>query len=156
MNRVSAPVAPPSRTTASRLTASTYRSTLAQSWPPSVSPNSINHTCQVYLQTRTIMASKFTWSQPSKFISKLGRSRPQSASPNSLEYGLQVHLQIRSITAFRCISKLPRLRPPSSHNHGPHVHLQTRSITISECISKFSRSRPPSVSPNSLDHTLQV
>ena len=49
MNRVSAPVAPPSRTTASRLTAPKYYCNLARSWPPSASPNSLDHSLQVYL-----------------------------------------------------------------------------------------------------------
>jgi len=67
MNRVSAPVAPASRTTASRLTASKYSSNIARSWPPSASPNSLDHGLQVHLQTRSITASEciseFTRSQ---------------------------------------------------------------------------------------------
>jgi hypothetical protein len=140
MNTVSAPVAPPSRTTASRLTASKYSSNLARSWPPSGSPNSLDYGLQVHLQTRSITASKC--------ISKLARLRP----PSSHDHGLQVHLQTRSISASKCISKLARLRPPSSHDHGLQMHLQTRSVTASKCMSKLARSRPRSASISSLDH----
>ena len=49
MNRVSAPVAPPFQTTTSRLTPSMYSSTLTRSWPPSASPNSLDHRIQVHL-----------------------------------------------------------------------------------------------------------
>jgi len=122
MNRVSAPVSPPSRTTASRLTASKYSSNLARLWPPSASPNSLDHS----LQVRTHMASK-------------------CISPNSLDHGLQV----RTHMASKCISKLARLRPLSSHSHGLQsaylqtrtISLQVRTITASESISKFTRSR---------------
>jgi len=62
------------------------------------------------------------------------------------------YLSTRSITA----SKLAPSWPLRLHNHGLHVHLQTRSITILEGISKFTRSHCPSVSPNTLDHHLQV
>jgi len=93
MNRVSAPVAPPSRTTASRLTSSKYSSYLARSRPPSASLNSLDHSLEVYLYTRSIMASKFAQSQP------------PSVSLNWHNYGLQVHLQTRSITASKYIFK---------------------------------------------------
>jgi len=43
MNKVSAPVVPPPWTAASRLTVSKNFSNLGWSWPPSVSPNSIDH-----------------------------------------------------------------------------------------------------------------
>ena len=43
MNRVSAPVAAPFRTTTSRLTASKYSCNLAPAWPPSACPNSLDH-----------------------------------------------------------------------------------------------------------------
>jgi len=59
--------------------------------PPSTRPISLNHSLQVYIQTRSITASKFA------------RSQPPSASPNSLDYGLQVHLSTRSITASKYI-----------------------------------------------------
>jgi len=84
-------------------------------------------------------------STASKYSSSLPQSRPPSVSPNSLNQGLQVHLQTRSITASRCISSLAPLRSASSHGHGLQVH-----------IFKLARLRPPSVSPNSLDHCLQV
>jgi len=129
MNRVSAPVAPHSRTTASRLTASKYSSNLARALPSSESLNSLVHGLQVHLQTRSITASNFALSWP----------------PSA-------YLQTRTITASKCIPKLTPLRPPSSHDHGLHVHLPTSSITASKCISKLAWLRPPS----SQDHGLQV
>jgi len=83
-------------------TASKYLSNLAQSWPPSVSPNSLDDSLQVHLQTRAITASncisKHARLRPPSLhnhglqvpISKLARSRPPSESPNSLDHGLQV------------------------------------------------------------------
>jgi len=123
-------------------TASKYLSNLARSWPPSVSPNSLDHGLQVYLQTRSITASKC--------ISKLARSRPPSVSPDSLDYGLQV----RTIMASMCISKLARSQPPSaslsSLDLSLKVHLQTRSITASKCISEFMITASKCIS-NTLD-----
>jgi hypothetical protein len=150
MNRVSAPGAPSIDCLSVLVqTRSITASNLARSRPPI----SLDPGFQVYLQTRSITASKC--------ISKLARSRPPSASPNSLDPGLQVyfqtrsisnsldhclqvHLQTRSIPVSKCISKLARLLPPSasthSLDHGLQVHLQTRSIMASECISEFTRS----------------
>jgi len=78
MNTVSAPIAPPSRNTASRLTAFKYSSNLARLRPASA-----------YLQPRPITASKC--------ISKAARLRPPSSHDHSL--------QTRTITALECISK---------------------------------------------------
>jgi len=97
MNRVSAAVAPPSK-----LTVSKYSSNLARSWPPSVSPDSLDYG----LQVRTIMASKC--------ISKPARCWPPSASLSSLDLSLQVHIQTRSITASKCISEFTRSTSPSA------------------------------------------
>ena len=117
-------------------------SNLAQSQPPSASPNLLHHGLQVYFQTRSITACKFA------------RSWPSSA-----------YLQPRLITASKCISRLARLRPARSHDHGPQVHisklarsrppsvspdslnyvLRVRSITASKCISKLARLWPPQV-----------
>jgi len=49
VNRALAPIAPPSWSTASRLSASQYTSNLAPSWPPGASPNLLNHSLQMYL-----------------------------------------------------------------------------------------------------------
>jgi len=127
MNRVTVPVAPPSRTTAFRMTASTYSSKLAGSQPPSVSLNSHNYGVQV----RTITAFMC--------ISKLAPLQPPSGSLNSHDHGLQVHLQSRSITASKCITKLARLWLSCSHNHSLQVHLQTNSIKASKYICKEQR-----------------
>jgi len=154
MNRVAAPVVPPSQTTPSRSTASKYCSNFARSRPPSPSPNSLDHGLQlhiwvhlifaleVHLQTRSIPASKciseLTWSSVSNCISKHARSRPPSASLSSLDVGLQAHLQTRSITASNCISEFTQSPSPSSSPHlldpSLQVHLHTHSITASKYI----------------------
>jgi len=124
MNRVSAPVAPASRSTATKNSSNHDRS-----WPPSVSLNTLKYGLQVLLQTRSIMASKC--------ISELTQCCLPSASPNSLDHGLQVHLQARPIATSKCISKL---------HHALLMHLWVRSISVSKCISKLTRSWPPSPS----------
>ena len=78
-------------------------SKLVQSWPPSASPNSLDHGLQVYLQTRSITACKFA------------RSWPPSASPNSLNLSLHVHIQTRSFTASKCISDFTRSQSPGAY-----------------------------------------
>ena len=49
---------PPSRTTTSTWTASKYCSNLAPSRPQSASPNLLDHSLEVYLQTHSITASE--------------------------------------------------------------------------------------------------
>jgi len=49
MDTFSAAIAPPSRTTTSRLTAPKHCSNLAQLWPPNASPNLLGHGLQVVL-----------------------------------------------------------------------------------------------------------
>jgi len=90
MNRVSAAVAPPSKSTAYK-----YSSNLAWSLPASASPNSLYQGLQVDLWLHSISASKC--------ISKLARSRPRSVSLCSLDSGLQVHLWVHSISASKYI-----------------------------------------------------
>jgi len=118
MSRVSDPISPLSRTTASRLTPFKYPSNLTRSWPPSESPNLLNHGLQGHLQTLSITASKC--------ISKLDRLQP---------------LTLHSHGLCGDYSKLARLQPPSSHVHRLHVHLQTRSVTAAKLIPKLSRLR---------------
>ena len=133
MNRVSAPVAPPSRTYRLQidrlLVLHQSRSVMAckciSKLPRLRSPNSLDHGFQSHLQTRSTAASKC--------ISELAQSRPPSASPNSLDHGLQVHLQTRSIMASKCISKLARLQLPSASPNSLNRGLQ--------CISKFAQLR---------------
>jgi len=136
MKRVSVPVAPPSRTTASRLTGSNYSSNLPPSWLSIASPNSLDNSLQVYHQTCTITASKC--------ITTLGRSQPPSVSTNSLNYGLQV----RTITASKCISKLAQLRPPRASLNSLGYGLQV-STTMA---SKLARWQSRSASLSSIDH----
>jgi len=125
---------------------------------------------QVLLQSRSITASKFAWSES------------PNASPNSHHYGLQAHFWVHLISASECISKLTWLQPPraslSSLDLGLQVHLQTHSIMASKCIwvhsvmtsnciskfyrswppcaSEFTRCLPPSASLHSLDDGLKL
>ena len=102
-------------------------SKVARSWPPSASRKLLDYGVQVYLQTRSNMASRFA------------RSWPPSALTQSLDHGLQGYLQNRSITALKCISIVARLLPPSLYDFSLQVHLQTRLITASEFIFEFTR-----------------
>ena len=91
----------PPELNSSRLTASLYFSNLARSWPPSASPNLLDHGLQVHLQTRLIAASKCS--------SKLAWSWHPYASLNSLDHGLAVSLWVHSIVIFGCTSKLGKI-----------------------------------------------
>ena len=142
MNRVSAPVLPPSQTTASSLTPSKSSSILARTWPPSASPHSLNHRLQVC----TLMASKCI--SPNLLhhslqvdISRLAPSWRPSASGNSLDYRPQV-----------CMIAISKFLSQNSHNYILQVH----TITVSKCIPKLARSQPSGVSPTSVDYGLQV
>jgi len=134
---VSAAVAPPSKSTASK-----YTSNVARSYPASASSTSLNHGLSVHLWVHSISVSYY--------ISNLARSRPQRASPNLLDHGLPVHLQTHSITASKCISEFTRSRTPSTSpnwlDHGLGVYLWVHSILLSKCISHLARSQPPSTS----------
>ena len=162
MHRVTAAIAPPSWSTASRSTTSKYSCNLDWSWPPSVSPTSLNHGLQVHLETRSIMASKCILDLHDLGLQVQLRTRSITASKcisELLKYGLQMHLQSRSITPSMCIYKLARSRPRTA--------ALSYSISACKCISTptwsrppspspcSTRSRPPSASPNSLDRGLQ-
>jgi len=137
MNRVSAAIAPPSRSTASTSTTSKYSSNLDRSWPPSASSKSLDHGLQVHL-----------W---------VTRSRPPNATPNSLDHGLQAHLWFHSTMTSKCISKL-------DHDHGLQVRTIMASKCISKLTRlrpqgaslSSTWSRPPSASPNSLEPVFQM
>jgi len=109
------------------MTASKCISKLAQSWPPSVSPNSLDYG----LQVRMSMASKC--------ISKLARSQSRSASLSSLDHCLQVYLQICSITASKCISKLARSQPRSISLRSLDRHFQAHLKLLSSTACSQSR-----------------
>jgi len=147
MNRASAPVAPSSQSTPSK-----YFSYLDWSWPPSVSPNTLNHGFQVYLCVH--------WISASKSIPEVVGSRSPNASPNSLHADFDASLCIHLISVSKCISKLAHSRPPGaslcSLVLGVQMHLQIRSIPASKCISEFTRSQSLSASRNTLDHSIQV
>jgi hypothetical protein len=87
--------------------------------------NLFDHSLQVYLQTCSITASKFT--QP----------WPPSVSPNMLEYNLRVHLYIHLITVSMYISKYSQLPPasasPRSLNPGLGVHIWVHLNVIFRC-----------------------
>jgi hypothetical protein len=143
---------------------------------PNECPNPHDNGLGVYCQTRSITASEFGPSRPSKCISKLARSRPWSASPYTLDHSLQVYLQTSSIPASmctqsrpsKCISTLTQSRPRSASPNSLHyvlqvcnitaieMHLLTCSMTASECISNLARSQSLSVSRNSHNYSLQV
>ena len=149
------------------ITISQCISKFTRSWPPGVSPNTLDYHLQVHLQTRTITDSKFA------------RSSPQTTSPNSLDDRPQVYLSIRSMTASKCISKVARSRPwnvslssldyglqvylqirlmpPASASPNSHIYgLQVRTIIASKCICKLAQSRPRSESLSSLDRHSQA
>jgi len=140
MNRISAPVAPPSQTTTSRLIASMYSSHLTRSWPSSGSPNSLNYGLQVHLRFHTI--------SDSKSISKLAQSRPTSASLIWLDLSLQVHLQTCVISASECISEFLRSSSSGAQRLAPQHQLQPVQIEL-------ARSWPPSAFLSSIDPALQ-
>jgi len=117
---------PPSQITASRFTASKDYN-LAQSWPPSASPNAFDNSLQVHHQTRSIMASRCI----------------------SLDHGLKVHHQTHSNMSSTSISSLARPRPPSAH-------LWTHSVAASQCISILIELRAWSTSPTLLHLCLAV
>ena len=80
---------------------------------------------------------------------------PPSTRPISLDYDFHVYLQTHFIPAYKCISKLSRLRPASSLYHGLQVYLQTSLITVCKCVSKLTQSCPRSVSLSSLNRHFQ-
>ena len=122
----------------------------ARSRPPSESPDSPDPALAVNLQTHLITASEC--------ISWLGRLQPTSSPDRGLQAHLQttsitaskrmspkLHdcgIQVRTIMAWKCISKVARLRPASAD-------LQTCLITASKCTSKLTPSWRPIVSPDS-------
>jgi len=100
---------------------------LAQSWPPSASPDSLDYGVQVHLQTHSITASKIALSWP----------------PSA-------YLQIRAITASKFKWSWPPTATPHSLDGSLQVYLHTRTIAA----SKFARSRPRSSALSWLDHSL--
>jgi hypothetical protein len=96
------------------------------------SPNSLDHGLQVYLQTRSITASKVHLQSrsitASNCISKVAPSRPPSVSPNSLDHGLQS-------------------ASPNSLDHGPGVYPCIHSMVIFRRTSNCSQP-PPAASPD--------
>jgi len=109
-----------SRSIASRSTASKYSSNLDQSWPPTLSPNTLNYGFQLHLWVHSISASLHLQTRSitaCKFIPELTQS-----------LGLQVHLQTCSIPASKCISEFNRSQSPSASpntlHHSLQVHLQ--------------------------------
>jgi len=96
-------------------------SKLAQTRPPSASPNSLDYGLQVHI-------SKFAL----------------SLHPNLDKPGFQVHHLTHSMTTSGCMLNFTRSRPPRVSpvilDYRLQVHLQTCNITASECISELSRS----------------
>jgi hypothetical protein len=151
MNRASATVTPPSQNDLlqidRRLVLHLSRSIMA---PKCISkhtrlqsPNSLDHSLQVYLQSLSIMASLC--------ISTLSQSPLSIASPNPLDRGLQ------------CISKLAQSRSPSASsnllNHGLGIYHCLPMIIISrrnmkqgkiECVFRIMRCLCTPGSPKSI------
>jgi hypothetical protein len=169
-NTVSVAIAPPHQSTASK-----YCSILAGSSPRSESLSTLDFGLNVYVQTRSIMASQC--------ISTRDRSLPQSKSLSSLDLSLQVHLQTCSITSPDGISEFSGSRSPCAcpnlldhylpvHVHTSlimaakcilrllhlclQVHVQSRLTRASWFISVSTQCQSPIASPNSLDHGLKV
>jgi len=122
------------------MTASWHISKVARSRSPNASPNLLDHSLLVYLQTPIIMASN-------------------CISPYTRDHDLQRHLETRSITISECISMFSRSGPrsvsPNTLDYGLQVHLKTRSIMASECISEFTRSSFSGAPRIALKHRLQ-
>jgi len=119
MNRVSATLAGPFQSTASRSTTSKYPSILHWLWPRRVSLTPLDYGFQVW----TIMSSQH--------ISILAQSQPQSASLSSLNHSLPV----RKMVVSKCIFTLAWLWSMSallsSVDDSLQVYLQPPSITAS-------------------------
>jgi len=134
-----------------------HSSNFAHSWPPRTAPNSLDYSLQLYLQTHSITASKFTWSCPpsvslwtqsikvSTCNSKVARSWHSRASSHSLHHGVQGG----PIMISKCLS-------PNFLDHSLQVHLRSFWIMSSQCIFKLAELRLPTISPNTLDSELHV
>jgi hypothetical protein len=92
MYRVSAAVAPLSKSTTSK-----YSFNLVRSQPASAYPNSLSDSLEVHPRVHSISASMC--------IYKLGRSQPLCSFLGSLTLHIELHLQTPSITASQRISK---------------------------------------------------
>ena len=113
INRVSAPVAPPFQSTASK-------------YSP---PISIDHALQGYLPTHSFTASKL--------ITEFTQSQPLCASPNSLDPSLQVHPWVPSIPGYMCISNLAWSWLPSAPLSSLALSLQVLPQSHSIMVSQY-------------------
>jgi len=130
---------------------------LAQLRPTGASPDSLDYSVQVHLETCSIMASKArTIMVFHMHIFKLARSQPPSLSPHSFDHGLQVYFQTCSITASKFARSCPPGACPHSLEHDPGVHIQVHPIMAPNCISKCVRLPPPSASPTWNNHGVGV
>jgi hypothetical protein len=96
-------------------------------WPPSASPNLIDHCLQVHLWVHAI--------SDSKCVSEFTQCWFPIASQHSLDHGLRMYRWIHSILVSHCISK-PAWSQPQSIALTPlklrlQLHLQISSITAS-------------------------
>jgi len=107
--------------------------------PPCASPNFFDHSLQVYLQTRSMMGSKFARSWLSMLSPNSLNHHLLSASLSSLDHGLQVYLQICSITTSKCISKLAQSRPWSVSLSYLNCHFQVHIKLLSNITSSQFR-----------------
>jgi len=82
----------------------------AQLWPPCVTPNPLNHSLQVPLQTSLTMASKY--------ISTFTQSVPPTDSQTSFNHSLPVHHSVCLTAIVRCAiycTQAPRTTSPNMH-----------------------------------------
>jgi len=131
MSRVSPPVAPTSRTTSSRLTASIYCSNLTRSWPLGAPPHQLNQNLGAHLEVLSSMRSKcvseLAWLWPPTSQDHC----PPSACPISLYHTLRVHLQSRLIMVSKCNSKFALSNPTCGSPNSLHYGLQVQTIMAS-------------------------
>jgi len=168
MNLVSAPVAPPSKTRASRLSAANYSSHLPRLWPPSASSCPLDHIHQVHFQTHSIRDCRcktnlVSFRSPRSHdrglhlhISKHTWSRSPITSAIALHHDHGVNVSFHSILLSLKISNLVWLRPPMMKTNGLLGYLKTGLTKASAGISKFTWLQPSCVCANTLNRNIQV
>jgi len=100
-------------------------SKLGQSWPPTASPHSLDHSLHVpiiivqnCIYTHSMVASNC--------ISGFTSSRPPCASPNPLDHGLHVHLFVHMTAASKYFSESTQ----SSSSGTPQIALKYNLLLV--------------------------
>lgn len=144
MNMVSAPIMPPTQSTASRTSTSTYSFNLDGLLPPSETPTTLNHGFHIC----TILTTKCT--------SQYARLHPGRGTAGQLHFGLQQHSQTWSIAGSWCIPQLTQSCPLSKSPTMLNYSHKVRMLIASMCNSKLSQSQSQSATQYSLILDLQV